>query len=268
MSHPRRSLRDTSVPSRHPSRGPRARPARDPSARTSILSMTYRPDPPNSPPTCRIRDTRPSRPRRAPDASPPEDAPMSTFPHVLRLSWCTPTTSRRVHGVTLRGQACAAGFGRATATEYDLCTPPAPFVTKSNPAKSRRSAGPFPTPETTRLTASTEERSNRPPPRVVVVAPRPAQPLVGRVWTGGGSAGEERWLRSPGARSSRTKPKSSRARSSRTKPKSSRARSSRTKPKSNWARSSRTNPDVSDVTCAGPVGRGTRTAPADDLSSQ
>ena len=182
--------------------------------------MTYQPDPPSSPPTCRNRDTGPSRPRRAPDASPPEDAPTSTFPHVLRLSWCTPTTSRRVHCVTLRGQACAAGFGRATATEYDLCTPPAPFVTKSNSAKSRRSAGRFPTPETTRLTASTEERSNRPPPRVVVVAPRPAQPLVGRVWTGGGSAGEERWVRSPGARSSRTKPKSSRARSSRTNRKS------------------------------------------------
>ena len=148
--------------------------------------MTYPPDPPKSAFACRFRDTCPSRPRRAPDSSPSTGPEKPALPHALRLSWSPPTTSRRVHEVTLRGQACAVGFGRATAPQYDICTPASAFVTKPNLAKLRRSARPFLTPKTTRLTASTGERSNRPPPRVVVVAPRPAQPLVGRVWTGGG----------------------------------------------------------------------------------
>lgn len=137
-------------------------------------------------------------PRDAPTirplTSPPEGPRTRRFPHGLRLSWCPTTTSRRVHCMTLRGQACEAGFGLGTATEYDLCAPPGPFVTEPNSAKSRRSDPTDLTRGRTRLTASVGERSNRPPPWVVVVAPRPAQPLVGRVWIGGGQGGEERWV--------------------------------------------------------------------------
>lgn len=151
-------------------------------------------DPPNSAPNCRIGDTSRSRPRCARDASPSTEASEPSQPHKLRLSWVITTTYCRVHEVTLRGQSCAGGLGAATAPMYELCAPHGSIVTAPNPSKSRRSRGASPTSETTRLTASTEGRSNRSPPRVVVVAPRPAQPLVGRVWTGGGSSGEEWWI--------------------------------------------------------------------------
>ncbi len=194
MSHPRGSLRDTSVGPAAANLTLGASPRPSMTVNHEAIPSAWLHDPPNSASTCRICDTSPSRPRRVREVSPSAEASKPSQRHSLRLSWGLTTTSRRVHEVTLRGQSCAGGFGAATAPMYDICAPLGFMVTAPNSSKSRRSRGALLTSETTRLTAPTEERSNRSPPRVVVVAPRPAQPLVGIVWTGGGSSGEEWWI--------------------------------------------------------------------------
>ena len=109
---------------------------------------------------------------------PSRDPPNRPNPPYLRNFWGTPTTSCRVHDMTIHGRAWLVRSGHDTTSLYAECAIEAPNTPFPNPLESLLITETCQARPRGRLTAPAGRRNHRAPQGVVVVAPRPAPPLV------------------------------------------------------------------------------------------